>query len=318
MIEDFGSHLKSERELRGVPLEEIATTTKIHIRFLRALENNQFDDLPGDVFIKGYIQSIAKVIGSNPNEMLSAYDEVKKNQSSKRESENVPVKEETPKDKNLIFILSLTLLLLASVGLVINIIIQKPTESSQQSKPEMVKPDQKAIGELPIKDLSDSTTGIEKSSSTLKVPAQSKIQIDEASNDLSEESLQSVNTLSAETKKNSVLAFGADSDTSDDKSNNKSEDSASTLVTENDMPLKLTIKVKDNVWFNLTVDGSRQEDFISPKGTEKVFYGKDNFKITVGNRNLIDLQLNNKTLSLPNEGEGVLVQDFIIHPQLID
>ena len=66
-IEDFGSYLKSERELRGVPLDEISTTTKINIRFLMALENNQFDDLPGEVFIKGYIRSISKVIGSDEN-----------------------------------------------------------------------------------------------------------------------------------------------------------------------------------------------------------------------------------------------------------
>ena len=47
MVENFGSYLKHERELRGVPLEEISGATKIHIRFLQALEDNQFDELPG-------------------------------------------------------------------------------------------------------------------------------------------------------------------------------------------------------------------------------------------------------------------------------
>ena len=31
MVENFGLYLKHERELRGVALEEIAETTKIHI-----------------------------------------------------------------------------------------------------------------------------------------------------------------------------------------------------------------------------------------------------------------------------------------------
>jgi cytoskeleton protein RodZ len=57
MVENFGSYLKHERELRGVSLEEISGATKIHIRFLQALEDNQFDELPGEVFIKGYIRS---------------------------------------------------------------------------------------------------------------------------------------------------------------------------------------------------------------------------------------------------------------------
>ena len=75
MVENFGSYLKQERELRGVPLEEISSTTKIHIRFLQALEDNRFDELPGEVFIKGYIRSYAKTIGSDVEEMLRAYDE---------------------------------------------------------------------------------------------------------------------------------------------------------------------------------------------------------------------------------------------------
>jgi hypothetical protein len=39
MSQDFGSYLKHERELRGVPLDDIAQSTKISIRFLRALED---------------------------------------------------------------------------------------------------------------------------------------------------------------------------------------------------------------------------------------------------------------------------------------
>ena len=75
MIENFGSYLKHERELRGVPLEEISRITKIHIRFLEALEDNRFDELPGEVFIKGYIRSYANIIGSDVDEMLNSYEE---------------------------------------------------------------------------------------------------------------------------------------------------------------------------------------------------------------------------------------------------
>ena len=75
MPEDFGSYLKHERELRGVPLEEIAQSTKIGIRFLRALEENRLEDLPGPVFIKGFIRSYGQAIGSNVDELLAAFDE---------------------------------------------------------------------------------------------------------------------------------------------------------------------------------------------------------------------------------------------------
>ena len=75
MVENFGLHLKHERELRGVSLEEIAESTRIHIRYLEALESNEFDDMPGEVFVKGYIRSYARVIGSDSEEMVNVYDE---------------------------------------------------------------------------------------------------------------------------------------------------------------------------------------------------------------------------------------------------
>jgi len=75
MVENFGVYLKHERELRGVALKEIAESTRIHIRFLEALENNDFDELPGEVFVKGYIRSYAKVIGFDSEEMVNVYDE---------------------------------------------------------------------------------------------------------------------------------------------------------------------------------------------------------------------------------------------------
>ncbi len=72
--EDFGLFLKNQREDRGIPLEHISSTTRIHTRFLSALEDNRFDDLPGEVFVKGYIQAYAKSLGANSDDFLDTYD----------------------------------------------------------------------------------------------------------------------------------------------------------------------------------------------------------------------------------------------------
>ena len=98
MSEDFGSYLKHERELRGVPLDEIAQSTKISIRFLRALEENRFEDLPGEVFIKGFIRSYGQAIGSNVDELLAAYHESgsKRQDIEPSDTEISPSKEEPP------------------------------------------------------------------------------------------------------------------------------------------------------------------------------------------------------------------------------
>jgi cytoskeleton protein RodZ len=60
---EFGKELRSERESRGVELEEISDSTKISSRYLAALEEDQFEQLPGGVFNKGIVRSYARVVG---------------------------------------------------------------------------------------------------------------------------------------------------------------------------------------------------------------------------------------------------------------
>tara|TARA_B100000686_G_scaffold354854_1_gene467710 strand:- start:3964 stop:4755 length:792 start_codon:yes stop_codon:yes gene_type:complete len=94
-MDNFGSYLRNERESRGVPLEEIADNTKINLRFLLALENNDYDQLPNEVFIKGYIRSYAKTIGGNADEMLAIYEE----SDGKKRTDRIQSEEKTIEKK---------------------------------------------------------------------------------------------------------------------------------------------------------------------------------------------------------------------------
>ena len=69
----FGERLKLEREARGVGLEEIAAATKIQRRFLEALERDDFETLPGDVFTKGYVRAFAQVIGADADVLVAEF-----------------------------------------------------------------------------------------------------------------------------------------------------------------------------------------------------------------------------------------------------
>jgi transcriptional regulator with XRE-family HTH domain len=69
----IGQDLKRERELRGISLKEIAESTKINIRFLRALEENQLDILPGKFFTRGIIRGYAKYLGLEEDSVLNKY-----------------------------------------------------------------------------------------------------------------------------------------------------------------------------------------------------------------------------------------------------
>ncbi|MBZ5570804.1 MAG: DUF4115 domain-containing protein [Acidobacteriia bacterium] len=69
----FGPRLKKEREQRGIGLEEIAQTTRIGTRFLRALEEEQFDQLPGGIFNKGFIRAYARHLGMDEEQAIADY-----------------------------------------------------------------------------------------------------------------------------------------------------------------------------------------------------------------------------------------------------
>lgn len=69
----FGEELRRERELRDISIKEIAESTNIPARFLEALEQNNFNILPGGAYNRGFIRSYARHIGINVEEMVNAY-----------------------------------------------------------------------------------------------------------------------------------------------------------------------------------------------------------------------------------------------------
>jgi cytoskeleton protein RodZ len=69
----FGEHLKREREMRGVSIEEIAAATRIATRFLLAIENERWDQLPGGVFNRGFVRAVARYLGLDEENILAEY-----------------------------------------------------------------------------------------------------------------------------------------------------------------------------------------------------------------------------------------------------
>ncbi len=70
----FGERLRREREKRGVSLEEIAGSTKIGTRSLRALEDDAFDSLPGGIFNKGFVRAYARTLGLDEGQWLADFN----------------------------------------------------------------------------------------------------------------------------------------------------------------------------------------------------------------------------------------------------
>src|SRR5579859_3868922 len=62
------------RKKVGVTLEQIADRTKISLRFLRAIEAEEFAKLPGGIFSTSYLRQYAAQIGYDETELLTQFD----------------------------------------------------------------------------------------------------------------------------------------------------------------------------------------------------------------------------------------------------
>jgi cytoskeleton protein RodZ len=73
-VESLGARLKRERQERKITLEEISVSTKIGTRFLVAIEEEHFDQLPGGIFNKGFIKAYARSVGVDEAEAVAEYE----------------------------------------------------------------------------------------------------------------------------------------------------------------------------------------------------------------------------------------------------
>jgi len=65
----IGRYLASQRELRGISLDELALRLKIPRRNLERLESGAFD-AQTDGFVRGFVRTVAEALGLDSNETL--------------------------------------------------------------------------------------------------------------------------------------------------------------------------------------------------------------------------------------------------------
>ncbi len=72
-MEEIGRTLRERRERLGLTLEEIERSTRIRANRLEALEAGEFDTLPSQVQVRGFLRNYADFLDLDPDEILSSY-----------------------------------------------------------------------------------------------------------------------------------------------------------------------------------------------------------------------------------------------------
>lgn len=88
--ETLGRFLKRHRDARGMSLSEVSRVTRIPAASLEAVESDRFDELPGEVFVRGFLRAYAQALGLLPAEILARYT------SSRRVAYVTPLPIQTP------------------------------------------------------------------------------------------------------------------------------------------------------------------------------------------------------------------------------
>jgi cytoskeletal protein RodZ len=70
-VEDVGTQLKERRKELGLSLEDAAQQTRIRTFQLKCIENNQFSELPGPVYVVGFIKVYASYLGLDSGPLLA-------------------------------------------------------------------------------------------------------------------------------------------------------------------------------------------------------------------------------------------------------
>lgn len=77
-MESIGAFLRRERELRQISLEELVQTTRVPLRMLQRIEEDRFEELPGDVFARGFLRSYARALNLDAEQLLRRFAEGRK------------------------------------------------------------------------------------------------------------------------------------------------------------------------------------------------------------------------------------------------
>ena len=73
-METIGEILKNAREKKGLTIEKLEATTHIVSRYITALENNEFNQLPGEIYIKGFIKNLSDKLSLDSKLLLERYN----------------------------------------------------------------------------------------------------------------------------------------------------------------------------------------------------------------------------------------------------
>ncbi len=296
-MNSFGEHLRRERETRGISLEEIMATTKISRRLLQALEDEQFELLPGGIFNKSYVRAYAKCVGMDEEQAVAEYlqaanetppdTRVIAHQHASLHSDRRPERSGFP------FMPVLVLLVVAAGGVGGWKVYRDRQRDREQQMPSAASVEQSApAGSTTTSDTSGAVTRPRAAQqSEAAAPQQNQPHTTAPAS----ASLQTTGTSTA-----SSPAAAA-----------RSAESAAGVQAGAQVPFEVTIKPKDRAWVSIKADGNYVVRGIIKPPEVRTIHASDQIVLYTGNAGAVEVAFNGKDVPVSGgaNSEQVLVFD---------
>ena len=292
--DSLGGYLRREREVRHMSLQDIAAATKIQLRFLEALEQDNYDQLPPTPFVVGFLRSYAQCLSLAPNDIVAAYH-AHYGSSEEAQRPRLSVTPPARRFNRRFALVALGLLAVTAVlGVTVHVLLQEHKASTDLAVAELPK----GKGTLPglMSPMADTPrvqpAGPPTPASQVSVPAAPKVEPDPHS------------AVSATPKV-----------------------SASKLLPEplpKDMPpveatkrLVLQATAVEDTWLSIEIDGDKRSSILLRSGKDIQWEATERFVLlTIGNARGTRLALNGREIPLPST-RGNIVREFPVTRELL-
>ncbi|WP_319593070.1 helix-turn-helix domain-containing protein [Bacillus paralicheniformis] len=289
---ELGNRLKEAREEKGMSLDDLQAATKIQKRYLTALEEGNYDIIPGKFYVRAFIKQYAEAVGLD-SELL--FEEFKKdipnsyNDEVSEKLSSIKPQRELPKSASKALELLPTLLVAAGVIVVIAIIyviVQAVNGGGNQQAEE------------PKTEESQSKYDVSKDSPLTKENQQNTdAQKDSAEGDKEKKDQQS--------DENDKLTMKATS----------SEGSSTTYEVSGSDKLELEVKVSANSWVRVRDEkGSSLKEGMMKKGEtfQKNITDQSQIDLRIGYAPGVEIKINGEVLSYKLDPKTVMTQNITI------
>ncbi len=305
----LGEKLRQIRSERRISLNEVSKKTQIQINYLEYLEAGKYDNLPAEVYVKGFLRNYANFLGVDSDYLIKLYDREKGIQRNiKKEKEDRPFsRKKLIKISNFVIVSKATAIAIALIMVFIAAAYLYKEINKFVSMPRLTifEPANEITvnsDEIWIKGITDKDCEVFINGQPILVNAEGgfneKINLQKGAN--------FINVVSRNRfEKESSVSISIQSDYEEEVANGNGE--SGEVKGEQEVKMKAEIYVdSDAVWLSVKIDGNLAYSGTLSSQVSQIFEVQKEISVTSGKGNHTFIKINGEEKGALSEEEGTI------------